>query len=198
MATLSYRTKQSRGVGSRTSLPTLVPTLGWCGKGLSRSRGDPEAWACSPQDGEPESSPSSAPGPLLPRACTSGPKAVLSTWGRGTPPPGRTGQEGRDADTEEKPLGDGAGQRLERGGPSQGRPGAPDTPPTPGAPTPGRSEALPALVCLVVSELVENTLELSKVPRWQRGLWSPSSRPPPPAASRVFPDSFATTTDLGL
>lgn len=47
MATLSYRTKQSRGGGSRTSLPTLVPTLGWCRKGLSRSRGDPEAWACS-------------------------------------------------------------------------------------------------------------------------------------------------------
>lgn len=81
------------------------------------------------------------------------------------------------------------GRGWSEAAPARDAPGAPDTPPTPGAPTPGRSEALPALVCLVVSELVENTLVLSKVPRWQRGLWScpPGPRPRLPLVSSLPP-----------
>ncbi|XP_045323931.1 basic proline-rich protein-like [Leopardus geoffroyi] len=106
--------------------------------GESRRSGGQEARRLCEQDGEPGSSPSSAPGPLLPRACTSGPKAMLSTWGRGTPPPGRTGQEGRDADTEEKPLGDGDGAEAGVWRPQPGTPRGPQTlPPPPEPPPPG-------------------------------------------------------------
>ncbi|XP_040320291.1 vegetative cell wall protein gp1-like isoform X2 [Herpailurus yagouaroundi] len=145
--------------------------------GESRRSGGQEARRLCEQDGEPESSLSSAPGlsylgpaHLDPRPCSAhGEGGHRLQAGRGKKGETQTPRRSR-LETE-------TGQRLERGGPSQGRPGAPDTPPTPEPPPPDGVRPCPPWSALWSQSRWRTH---SCCPRCPRGSVASGLRPPGP------------------